>query len=147
MAQSPRPARPRSRSKPKTPPSLRTRTPIAEWIAAGLGAILTLAVLGYTAWEGVTADDGPPRLSVASEPAVPTPRGHVLPIVVRNDSHATAAQVEVRARLITSEGVVEDRRASFAYVPGRGEARGGLVFQADPARSRLDLTVDGYADP
>jgi uncharacterized protein (TIGR02588 family) len=68
-------------------------------------------------------------------------------IVVRNDSDATAAQVEVRGVLRTRGGTDEERRASFAYVPGSGEVRGGLVFQQDPRRDELELTVEGFAAP
>lgn len=128
-------------------PSLAARTPIAEWVAATLGLLLTLSVVGYTVWEGLTEDHGPPRLSVSAEAATRTGAGYLLPIVVRNRSHATAAQVEVRGILRVAGEPPEERRASFAYVPGRGEARGGLIFQQDPAGARIDLTVDGYADP
>ena len=131
----------------KPPPSLADRTPVAEWAAAALGLAMTLGVVGYTLWEGLAEDHGPPRLTVSAEPATPDGATHVVPIVVRNDSHATAAQVEVRAVLRSAGGVSEERRASFAYVPGRGEARGGLVFQQDPTGAKLDLSVEGYAEP
>lgn len=131
--------------KPST--SVADRTPIAEWVAAALGLALTLSVVGYTVWEGLTEDHGPPRLSVSSEAATQTAAGYILPIVVRNQSHATAAQVEIRGVLRRPGEQPEERHASFAYVPGRGEARGGLVFQRDPAGAPIDLTVDGYADP
>lgn len=131
--------------KPK--PTLAERTPIAEWVAAALGLVLTLAVLGYTIWEGATADHGPPRLSVAHEPAQATAGGYVLPIVVRNASHATAAEVDVVVTLVPPGQAIEERRLHFAYVPGRGEARGGVAVHADPSMAKVDLRVDGYAEP
>ncbi len=131
--------------KPK--PSLAERTPIAEWTAAGLGLALTLSVIGYTLWEGTMERDGPPRLSVTAEPAVKMGATHVVPIVVQNASHATAAQVEVRGVLNVAGAPPEERQASFTYIPGRGEARGGLIFRADPALGRLDLSVEGFAEP
>lgn len=131
----------------KRPGSALERTPVAEWIAAALGLVLTLAVTGYTVWEGLTDDAGPPLLSVRAGTAHGTGSGHVLPIVVRNDSHATAAEVEVRGVLRVPGAPDEERRASFTYVPGRGEARGGLVFQQDPARGEVHVTVDGFAAP
>jgi uncharacterized protein (TIGR02588 family) len=131
----------------KPPPSLAERTPIAEWTAATLGLLLTLGVVGYTVWEGLTEDHGPPRLSVSAEPAIASGGGYILPIVVRNASHATAAQVEVRGVLRRAGEPPEERHASFAYVPGRGEARGGLLFRGSPAGAPIALTVDGFADP
>ena len=130
----------------KPGPSLAERTSIAEWIAAGLGFLVTAGVIGYTLWEGVSERDGPPRLTVVSEQVKSSPQGYVVPIVIHNASHATAADVEVLG--VVSHGAhVEARRARFAYVPGLGEARGGLVFQADPGMSKIVLSVEGYADP
>jgi uncharacterized protein (TIGR02588 family) len=123
------------------------RTPVAEWIAAALGLALTLGLVGYTIWEGVTADPGPPRLSVSAGPATRSGTGYVVPLVVQNASHATAAQVEVRGVLRRPGEAPEERHATFSYVPGRGEARGGLVFQADPAASPPDVSVEGWEDP
>jgi uncharacterized protein (TIGR02588 family) len=133
------------RKKPE--PRILERTPVAEWVAAGLGLALTLAVMGYSLWEAAVTDRGPPDLSALAEPAKPSSQGFTVPIVVRNQSHQTAAAVEVRGELRQGGAVVEERRATFAYVPGRGEARGGLVFQHDPAGYTLETTVEGYADP
>ncbi|RAK67567.1 hypothetical protein [Phenylobacterium kunshanense] len=123
------------------------RTPAAEWTAAALGLIATLAVLAYSLWEGFTDRAGPPVLSAASAPASRTPGGYVVPLVVRNESYATAASVEVSATLELSSGGREERRATFTYVPGQGEAKGGVMFLNDPARGRLTLAVEGYEEP
>lgn len=131
--------------KPKE--TLTQRTPLAEWTAAALGLMLTLGLVGYTIWEGVTADPGPPRLSVSALPATRSGTGYAVPIVVRNASHATAAQVDVRGVLRRPGEAPEERHATFSYVPGRGEARGGLIFQADPATSPPDVSVEGWEDP
>jgi uncharacterized protein (TIGR02588 family) len=133
------------RKKPE--PRILERTPVAEWAAAGLGLALALAVLGYSLWEAAVADQGPPDLSASAQPALPSSQGFTVPIVVRNRSHQTAAAVEVRGELSKGGAVVEERRAALAYVPGRGEATGGLVFQRDPAGYTFKTTVEGYADP
>ncbi len=131
------------RAPPKPPP----RASATEWIAAGMGLALTLAVIGYTVWEGVTEDNGPPRLQVLSEPSEAIAGGFVVPIVVSNASHATAADVQVSGVLEDATGVVEARRTSFAYVPGRGTAEGGLIFRHNPASYRLRLDAEGYGKP
>lgn len=123
------------------------RTPIAEWLAASLGLILTIGVIGYLVAEGSRESEGPPSLSVSNEPAQRTQAGYVLPLVVRNSSYATAAAVEIRGTLEQDGDVVEERSATFTYVPGRGEARGGLVFQHDPDRLTVRLVAEGYEDP
>lgn len=123
------------------------RTPVAEWIAAGLGLTLTLAVLGYSLWEGVTGAKGPPVLTVTSGRVVATESGYVTPIRVRNTGGETAASVEVRGELALAGQPPEERRATFAYVPAGGEIAGGLVFTHDPREERLALSVEGYETP
>ena len=118
-----------------------------EWVAAGIGALLTLGVIGYSLWEGLSGRPGPPVLQVEAQAPVDVPGGHVVPLVVRNDSHATAAAVEVRGVLEQAGQAVEERRATFAYVPGSGEARGGLVFERDPAAFTLRVSAEGYEEP
>lgn len=131
----------------KPRPGLLERAPIAEWAAAGLGLILTLCVLGYLVWDGVTARPGPPALSVSSAQPSRNASGYTVPITVRNDSDATAAAVEVRAVLHLPSRPVEERRASFAYVPGRGEVKGGVVFEQDPRLGLLRISIEGYEEP
>ena len=121
--------------------------PLAQWIAAALGLLLTLAVLGYSLWEGLTQQPRPPQLSITAAAPVPGPGGFIVPLTVSNASDETAASVEVRGRIEQSGAVVEERRAAFAYVPGRGEARGGLVFAQDPRSGRLVMSVEGYEAP
>ena len=134
---------PRKKGQPPAPKA----TPILEWTAAALGLALTLAVLGYSVWEGFNDHAGPPHLTVSAEPAERTNGGFVVPLTLHNASDATAAGVEVRASLEQGGRVLEERRATFTYVPGRGEAKGGVVFQADPGTGRLNVEPEGYQDP
>lgn len=120
---------------------------MAEWAAAAVGLSLTLGVLGYLVREGLSPGDSPPSLSVESQPAKVIGGGFVAPLTVSNASDATAAAVEVRGVLEQDGVVVEERRATFDYVPGGGEAKGGLVFQRDPRLHQLRLSVEGYQDP
>ena len=133
--------------KPPPRPSLAQRTPIAEWTAAAVGLALTLGVIGYSVWEGLAGDGGPPALSVETQTALALAEGHVVPLVVRNASDATAAGVEVRGVLEQAGQVVEERRTVFAYVPGGGEAKGGLIFERDPAAFTLRVAAEGYEEP
>lgn len=127
--------------------SLIERTPVAEWTAAGIGLALTAGVIGYSLWEGLASGDDRPSLSVEVAAAEPSGGRHLVPIAVRNDAHATAAAVEVRGRLMAGDTVVEERRTVFTYVPGKGQARGGLVFDRDPAGYELKVTPEGYEEP
>jgi len=137
-----RPARTTRRSAPAT-----VETPVLEWVAAAAGAALTLAVLGYSVWEGVLDTGAPPDLSAEIEGPIPAQGGFVTPIVVSNASYKTAADVEVIARLEIFGQAPETRRARFTYVPGRGEARGGVIFRGNPEAGRVTVEVDGYEEP
>lgn len=140
---------PKSRSKASAKPQTRLvdRTPVLEWGAAALGLILTLSILAYLVREGLMEEPGPPALLVAQASAIRTDAGFVLPVTVTNSADETAAAVEVRGVLLVPGAAPEERRAAFAYVPGKGEARGGLVFSQDPASGGLTLSVEGYAEP
>lgn len=136
-----------ARQKPRASSAPAGRTPIAEWTAAGLGLAMTLAALGYSLWEGVTHKAGPPELAAEAGAAVATPGGFVTPVTVRNAGDETAAGVEIRGELVSPGRPPEERRTTFAYVPGGGKARGGLVFTQDPAGGRLTLSIEGYEEP
>ena len=133
------------RKKPE--PSLAARTPIAEWLAAGVGLLLTLGVICYLLAEALHDRASPPSLSAQAKPAQRTDGGYVVPLVVSNSSYATAAGVEIRGTLEQNGETLEERRATFAYIPGRGEARGGLVFQNDPAGLDVRVAAEGYEEP
>lgn len=125
----------------------KSNTPFVEWIAAGLGAALALGVIGYSVFEGVTAGDSPPQLAVKTESAQRSGAIYLVPIVVTNESHATASDVEIRGTLSAGGVVVEERHVVFTYVPGKGEARGGLTFERDPKGHVLAVRPEGYAEP
>lgn len=127
--------------------SLAERTPIAEWTAAAIGLTLTAAVVGYSLWEGVSGEGGAPALVLeAGEPAA-AGGGFVMPVTLRNESETTAASVWIVGVLERDGRPVETRRAVFDYAPGKGEVRGGLVFQNDPAAHVLRLAVEGFQEP
>ena len=123
------------------------RTLVAEWVAAGLGLVLTGAVIAYSVWEGLTHSDGPPDFTVRTEAVHATQAGFVVPLAVRNDSPTTAADVEVTGALEAGGRIVEVRRVRFVYVPGKGEARGGLIFTRDPRGHVLRVAAEGYEEP
>jgi uncharacterized protein (TIGR02588 family) len=112
-----------------------------------MGLAMTLAALGYSLWEGVTHQAGPPELTAEAGAVIATPGGFVTPVTVRNAGDETAASVEVRGELLSPGRPPEERRVTFAYVPGGGKATGGLVFAHDPRVGRLTLSIEGYEEP
>jgi uncharacterized protein (TIGR02588 family) len=131
---------------PKAQP-LTARTPLLEWIASGIGLVLTVAVLvviGRQAISGGAAEV--PDIEVGVSRIVPVSAGFVVEIVARNHSGGTAAAVEIEGSLGPG-GAVETSGATFDYVPGHSERKGGLFFSEDPRRHMLEVRALGYKTP
>ena len=116
--------------------------PALEWITAALGLILFLGLLGVLASEALSsADDDVPRLSARIGGVTAIPGGHAVRFSVSNASGQTAAAVQVEGKL-----GAETASATLDYVPGRSEAKGGLMFKGYPAAG-VAIAVLGYELP
>lgn len=124
------------------------RTPLLEWLAGGIGAALTLLLLGFLGWDAYAqASDVPPEVEVSLRAVQPAGSGFVAEITAVNLSPATAASVEVEGVLSRDGEEVERAQATFDYVPGHSETRGGLFFREDPREGGLELRALGYQEP
>ena len=120
-----------------------TAVPALEWVAAGIGAVVALIILGTIGWKALTGGDDPvPLLSASVESITPAGTLHVVTVRVTNASSRTAAAVHV-------EGEIggQTSSATIDYVPGHGEASAGLIVAADPRRRPLVLRVTGFEHP
>lgn len=121
----------------------RAAVPALEWVAAGIGLLIALAILGSIAWQAVTSRDDPvPLLTATVDEVIPAGTGHVVTVRVVNASGRTAASVHV-------EGEIDGQTSSATidYVPGHGEASAGLIVAADPRTTPLTVRVTGYEHP
>ncbi|MBM0169392.1 hypothetical protein [Altererythrobacter sp. C41] len=126
----------------------RTGQPLLEWIAAAIGLLLTLAVLGALGWESVKGSGArPPAIEASIGAITPTPAGYVVEVELRNRSSATAAAVEVEGELTKADGTVATSTTTVDYVPGDSTRKAGLFFQDDPRRHRVDVRALGFAEP
>lgn len=116
--------------------------PALEWVTAVLGLLVLAAMIAVLAREALTSGgDDVPRLTARVAAVTPVEGGHVADIIVANASGQTAAAVQVEGKLGD-----EVSTATLDYVPGHSEARGGLMFRADP-RQGVELAVLGYELP
>ncbi len=123
-------------------------TPALEWVAAVIGLLLTLSILGAMAWEAWAGEsDQAPAIEARVERVVHTGTGYVAEIVLDNRSPATAAAVEVEGELTRRDGTTATSTATVDYVPGASMRRAGLVFTDDPRRGQLEIRVLGYSEP
>ena len=124
------------------------REPLLECVSAGIGLVLTLAIvalIGREALNGETAQ--PPAIEVVAGRVTPIQAGFVVEVTALNRSGGTAAGVEVEGALMSGTDEVETSGLTFDYVPGHAQRRGGLFFTQDPRRHRLQLRALGYQAP
>jgi len=120
----------------------RQETPAPEWVAAGLGALIALVILGTIGWQALAGRDDPvPLLAARIESVTTAGQDRVATVTVTNASGRTAAAVHVEGEIgeQTSSAVID-------YVPGHGEATAALVF-TDPTPGPIAVRVTGYEHP
>ena len=129
--------------------SAKTRSePLLEWIAAGVGLVLTLgmmAMIGIEAWRGDA--DQPPVIEARATRITPTSSGFLVEVVAVNRSGGTAAAVQVEGALKSGDVAVETSSLTLDYVPGHAQRKGGLFFTRDPRNHRLEVRALGYQAP
>lgn len=135
------------RNAPQTPAPFLERTPILEWMMAALGLALALGAIGFLTWQGLHTDDRSPVLSARALATSSTPHGYVVDVEIRNESRATASEVEVEGVLTTEGRADEQVTLTFDYVPGLGRRQGSMSFQQDPRGHPVELQVKGQIDP
>jgi uncharacterized protein (TIGR02588 family) len=124
------------------------REPLLEWIAAGLGLLLTLALLAVIGREAIAGETSePPAIELRAASVRPLPSGFLVEVVASNRSGGTGAGVQVEGALKSGSVAVETSDFTFDYVPGHAERKGGLFFRQDPRRHRLELRALGYQAP
>ena len=125
------------------PPSPR---PLLEWLVAGLGLIVTAAVLIVLGLAAL-APASPPELSARAASVTRVSAGFRVEVEVRNSGRDTAAGVEVEGVLTPPVGLPETATATLDYVPGGGTETLTLLFREDPRRGRIALMVRGWSEP
>ena len=128
-------------SKDKPPPG----PALLEWIAAGVGGVVALAMFGLLAAEAFSpAEYKAPILRVEPLAILPEGNSFIAEINVRNLSAQAAASVEIEGSIA---GRPETSHVTLAYVPGGSVRRAALVFAHDPRRGGLSLRVTGFEHP
>ena len=122
-------------------------TSTLEWVAAAVGAVLFVAMIGYMAYIGLKAPDGTPRIEVSSSPPVHEDGIYVVEFHATNVGTSTASAVVIRATLSRGGQEVETAEVTIDYLPTQSERSGGFFFRNDPAAHELELAAIGYVDP
>lgn len=130
-------------SKPTGKAPAKPKVPLLEWLAAGVGLVLALTVIGVILTEALKGEDTPPALTVQAQSIEPFDGGYTVEVEVRNAGSRTASAVTIEGELNGAELA----EATIDYVPARSAAKGGLVFRSDPRAGSLKLYAKGYVEP
>lgn len=121
-------------------------TPASEWVAASIGALALLGMVGFLLWRGFVGEDGPPELAVRVEAVERAGDAWLVRFVAINDGPRAAAAVQVSGK-IGHDGSSEESAVVLDYLPQRSERRGGLIFSRDPGPEPPELRAEGYIEP
>ncbi|HEX7048956.1 MAG TPA: hypothetical protein VF188_01990 [Longimicrobiales bacterium] len=117
-----------------------------QWMAAGISAALTIGILAFLAWDGLTPDR-PPDFEIRPGPIRRIGEAYQLPLYVRNRGDLGVAGVRIRAALLRDDSVVSHVDLTLDWLPGGSQRRVTAVFTRDPRRYRIGAAVRGYIEP
>lgn len=115
-----------------------------EWVLGALSAAIILGLAGFLVFEGVTRTGSEPLLSLRVVRVVEQANGYGVVVEVRNQGHATAADVEIAG---IQDGAPLVRQVTLDYAPAESTREITLVFAGPVAADELQLVVLGYIDP
>ncbi|TVQ06018.1 MAG: hypothetical protein EA368_18055 [Leptolyngbya sp. DLM2.Bin27] len=116
----------------------------AEWVSLGISLTLLAGVVGTVVSVWLNPSLKPAEFTV-ERGQVRVANGHYyLPITVKNEGDATAAQVTVEGSLETISPE-EVATTTFDFVPAQSDADGVLIFSQEP--SGATVRVISYQEP
>jgi uncharacterized protein (TIGR02588 family) len=121
--------------------------PPLEWLASGVGLLLTVGVFASIGWEALTNGRGSPVVTVEVKDVLAVEGGYRVEFRARNTAGSTATQVEIEGRLSGNEGSTETGRVVLDYIPGHSQREGGLFFTRDPRSTSFTIRALGFARP
>lgn len=116
----------------------------AEWFSLGISLTLLSAVVATVASLWLKPSLKPAEFTVEPGEVRPAQDHYYLPITIKNEGDATAAEVTVEGTLDTTSPE-EVANTTFDFIPARSEAEGFLIFSEEP--SAASVRVISYQKP
>jgi uncharacterized protein (TIGR02588 family) len=112
----------------------------AEWISLGISLTLLTGVIATVASLWLNPSLKPAEFSVEPGKVRAANDHYYLPVTIKNEGDATAAQVTVEGTLAE-----EVSTTTFDFVPARSDAEGVLIFSQEPTAAMV--RVVSYQKP
>jgi uncharacterized protein (TIGR02588 family) len=123
------------------------KRPLIEWIAGGIGLLITIGLVGFIGWEALQRAPERPQIVVRVTGIAASGDSYRVEITAFNRGSRTVAGLNVEGTLAAAGRPFERSGAVFDYVPGGSQAHGGLYFASDPREGRLEVSAKGYQRP
>ncbi|QND17804.1 TIGR02588 family protein [Rhizobium leguminosarum] len=118
-----------------------------EWVTGVVSAVIVLGVIAWIGKDALVDRDSSPNLVGVVLHTEKRDGGFQVLFEIRNDSSATASQVAVQGEIREQGSVLENVETVLDYVPGHSKAKGGLIFQQDPAGKTLTVRASSFDEP
>lgn len=115
----------------------------AEWVSLGISSVLLSAVVATVVSLWLHPSLKPAEFTVERGPVRTSKDHYYLPVTIKNEGDATAAQVTIEGSLDAASD--EIATTTFDFVPARSDAEGVLIFSQDP--SGASVRVISYQEP
>lgn len=112
----------------------------------GVSAVLILAVVAVLVMEWAAGRSTPPTFRTAAKTVRSLDGKYQVPVEVVNVGSQAAAGVRVRAELHLEAEVVEAEEVLDFVAPGE-QTRVTFVFDRDPGKGRLSVSVRAFKEP
>lgn len=124
-----------------------TQRPAVEWIAGGIGLLITLGLIGFIGWQALQDPPGTPQIEIRVTSIAPQGDSHLVEITAFNRGNSTVAGLVVEGTLTLPGRPSEKSSTTFDYVPAHSQRRGGLYFRGNPREGDLEIHAKGYQRP
>lgn len=126
---------------------LGSATPALEWIFAISGLVLVTLMLTFIGMNAAKNDRSPPNVSIKTLSVVPNGSGFLVLFQADNKGGSTAAALTIEGVLMDGEKEVASSNVTFDYLPAQSFRNGGLFFEKDPSRYKMELRPLGFQEP
>lgn len=117
-----------------------------EWLAAALGAIVFIGLVGYFGREALRDEPGPPDIAVQVDSVTRASAGWIAHLSATNSGGA-ATSVRIVGELTRGDTVVETSDVALDLIGRRSTQSVGLYFSRDPAQHVLRVRPVSFVMP